>query len=95
MVRNDDDDSLLPAPLNTVGPPPGKDRKFGHAGAGRLVLAHLVWPGGSSIVPAVVVWFSDDRICVEWRQNPGGPPRQTWLPRPDVRNPLRLCPQPG
>ncbi|MCC6496319.1 MAG: hypothetical protein IT193_08670 [Propionibacteriaceae bacterium] len=80
-----DEDRLLPAPLNAVGPPPGKDRKFGRAGAGRLVLVHLVWPGRSSIVPAVVVWFSDDRTCVEWRPHHGGPPRQTWLPRSDVR----------
>jgi hypothetical protein len=75
----------LPAPLNALGPPVGKDRKFGRGGAGRLVLARLVWPRRTSIVPAVVVWFSDDRTCVEWRSHLGSPSRQTWLPSSDVR----------
>ena len=80
-----DPEQLLSAPLNAVGEPPGKDRKRGRPGAGRLVVARLVWPSRTAIVPAVAVWFSDDRVCVEWRSHPGSPTRMTWLPRSDVR----------
>lgn len=76
---------LLPAPRNALNPPPGKDRKHGRPGAGALVLARLVWPSHTMIVPAIAVWFSDDRTCVEWRSHPKGKPRKTWLPRNDVR----------
>ena len=84
-VERDDSKRLLRAPLNAVGAPPGKDRKLGRPGAGRLVLARLVWENRTSIVPAVAVWFSSDRTCVEWRSHPGSPTRMTWLPRSDVR----------
>lgn len=79
---------LLPAPLNAVAAPPGKDRKHGRAGAGALVLACFVWPTRVTIVPAVAVWFSDDRTCVEWRVHSTGRTRLTWLPRDDVRRTL-------
>lgn len=76
---------LLPAPLNAVAAPPGKDRKHGRAGAGMLVLARFVWPSRVTILPAVAVWFSDDRTCVEWRSHPRGESRLTWLPPDDVK----------
>lgn len=86
MVAPDGEpERLLRAPLNAVGAPPGKDRKLGGPGAGRLVLARLVWASRTSIVPAIAVWFSSDRTCVEWRSHPGSPTRMTWLPRSDVR----------
>jgi hypothetical protein len=50
-----------------------------------LVLARLVWANRIDVVPAVAVWFSDDRVCVEWRPHPRGTTRMTWLPRDDVR----------
>lgn len=78
-------EELLRAPRNAVGAPHGKDRKQGRPGAGRLVLARLDWGRQVSIVPAIAVWFSDDRTCVEWRTHPGSPARLTWLPRCDVR----------
>lgn len=80
-----DGEQLLPAPLNAVSAPPGKDRKHGRAGAGMLVLARLVWRDRVSIVPAVAVWLSDEKVCVEWRTHPRSRPRMTWLPRDDVR----------
>ena len=83
-------DRLLPSPLNAVGPPHGKDRKFGRAGAGALVLAHLVWPTHTLIVPAVLVWVSEDRVCVEWHSRTRGASRTTWLPSDDVRPRLRF-----
>lgn len=61
----------FPAPRNGLNPPPGKDRKHGRPGAGALVLARLVWTNRVDIVPAVAVWYSHDRICIEWRANPG------------------------
>ena len=79
---------MLLAPLNAVGSPPGVDRKLGRPGAGRLVLARLVWPTKTTIVPAVLVWSSGDRCCVEWRPAPGAQPRKSWLPRGDVRTSL-------
>lgn len=78
-------EDLLPAPLNAVSAPPGKDRKHGRAGAGMLVLAGLVWRNRVSIVPAVAVWISEDAVCVEWRAHSRARPRMTWLPREDVR----------
>ena len=78
-------DELLVAPLNALGAPPGKDRKHGRPGGGALVLARLVWLDRVSIVPAVVVWFSSDRVCVEWRATSRSRPRLTWLRREDVK----------
>jgi len=92
-VPESEPERLLQAPLNAVGAPPGKDRKLGRPGAGRLVLARLVWVNRTSIVPAVAVWFSSDRTCVEWRSHHGSPTRMTWLPRSDVR-PHLLYPNP-
>lgn len=80
---------MSPAPLNAVGAPPGKDRKHGRPGAGALVLARLVWHHRTDIVPAVLVWLSDDRACIEWREHRGAPARLSWLPRADVRPRLR------
>lgn len=82
------DEDLLPAPRNSVRPPPGKDRKHGRPGAGQLVLARLVWPRGTVVVPAVLVWDSDEVRCVEWVSR--GRRRMTWLPRGDVRWSLEL-----
>lgn len=62
-----DDEGLYAAPLNSVCPPIGKDRKGG--GSPRApVLARLVWRDHSEVVPAVVVWANryHDRVCVEW-----------------------------
>jgi hypothetical protein len=81
----DDRGELLPAPLNAVTAPPGKDRKHGRAGAGMLVLARLVWRNRVSIVPAVAVWISEDKVCVEWRSHARSRPRMTWLAWEDVR----------
>jgi hypothetical protein len=50
-----DDDRLYPSPRNAVRPPPGADRKDGHAGY-YLVLARLVWPTRTEIIPATVEW---------------------------------------
>ena len=91
--RVDDGDELLSAPLNAVGAPPGKDRKHGRPGAGMLVLARLVWRNRVSIVPAVAVWISEDKVCVEWRAHSRSRPRMTWLAREDVR-PRLLYPRP-
>lgn len=76
---------LVSAPKNSVGSPPGKDRKYGRPGSGRLVLARLVWPGRVTIVPAVLEWVSSDRVLVEWRSAGASEARKTWLPREDVR----------
>lgn len=76
---------LYPAPRNALPPPPGKDRKHGHA-TRRLVVARLVWPNKTTIVPAVAMWISSDRICVEWETHPGShQTRMTWLRPEDVR----------
>lgn len=87
MVQSDPGEGahLLVAPLNAVGAPPGKDRKHGRPGAGMLVLARLVWRNRVSIVPAVAVWISEDKVCVEWRAHSRSLPRMTWLARQDVR----------
>ena len=84
----DDDNKLLPAPLNAVGAPPGADRKDGRPGAGTLVLARMVWPSKVTIIPAIADWFSSDRTCIEWRQRPHSRARHTWLPKQDVRTAL-------
>jgi hypothetical protein len=44
-----------------------------------------VWRNRVSIVPAVAVWISDDKVCVEWRSHARSRPRMTWLAREDVR----------
>lgn len=62
------------APQNAVSAPPEKDRKHGRAGAGMLVLARLVWSNRESIVPAVAVWISSKKVCVELRTHPGVSP---------------------
>ena len=85
-----DAEPLFPAPHNALNPPAGKDRKHGRPGAGTLVVARLVWAGHVEIVPATAVWFSNDRICIEWRTRPQGQARLTWLPRSDVRPRLRF-----
>ena len=94
LDRVDDREVLLPAPLNAVTAPPGKDPKHGRGGAGMLVLARLVWRNRVSIVPAVAVWISDDTVCVEWRSHARSRPRMTWLAREDVR-PRLLYPRAG
>jgi len=81
------EDRLLPAPLNSVRPPPGKDRKDGHPAAYmHLVVARLVWPRSVQIVPGMLKWVSSDRVLVEWGS--AGRLRQTWLPACDVRRAL-------
>lgn len=82
------DDRLYPLPLNACGPPPGPSGK-GYSGR-RLVLARLVWRTHTEVIPAVVLWRENGRVCVEWEPRPGGPKRLTWLPAEDVRPRLRF-----
>ena len=87
----EDDERLYAAPLNSVRPPVGKDRKGGHASR-VLVLVRLIWPRHTEIVPAVLVWANrfHDRVCVEWSPSgKSGPTRMTWLRREDVKPRLR------
>ena len=83
-----EDEQLYAAPLNSVRPPIGKDRKGGYASR-VLVLARLEWPKQVVIDPAVVVWANryHDRVCIEWTLSgkPGGQTRMTWLRREDIR----------
>lgn len=81
----DDSKRLLRAPLSTRSAHHRARTGSWVGGAGQLVLTRLVWENRTSIVPAVAVWFSSDRTCVEWRRHPGSPTRMTWLPRSDVR----------
>ena len=70
--------------------PPGKDRKHGYAGRA-LVLARLEWPRETVVIPAVAVWVSDDRICIEWEPHGrAGATRMTWLMKADVRTRMTL-----
>lgn len=78
---------LYPAPLNALGPPYGPSGKA-YQGR-RLVLARLVWPHHTDIVPAVALWAESGRVCVEWHPR-RGLTRQTWLAEDDVRTRLRL-----
>jgi hypothetical protein len=80
-------EALFPAPQNAVGVPPGASGK-GYFGR-RLVLARLVWKTHTEVVPGVVLWREQGRVCVEWEPRPGAPKRLTWLLAEDVRPRLR------
>lgn len=80
-----EDERLYRSPSNAVRPPPGTDRKNGHAGY-YLVLARLVFGHRTHIIPATVHWTSDDRVLIAWSSRPGGPERHTWLLKADVRS---------
>lgn len=79
---------LFVPPLNSVGKPPGASGK-GYYGR-RMVLARFVWPHCTELIPAVVLWREEGRVCVEWEPHPGRPKRQTWLDQDDIRPKLRF-----
>jgi hypothetical protein len=82
------EDRLYPSPRNAVREPIGKDRKFGRS-VRIAVVARLIWPRNTTIVPATVVWISDDRVCIEWLPRPeSSTTRRTWLHKKDVRTRL-------
>lgn len=86
-----DDEFLWRAPLNSPGPPRGRESVHNTGSDREHVLARLVWPRDRvQVVPAEAIAWARDRVLVQWwPSSRSRKPRWTWLPRDDVQDSLR------